>query len=282
MTKIKVGINGVNRMFETLIEEMKLKNFSKKTMEIYLYYNQVFIKYIKKSPREVSGKDIRDYLLYLICKRKSSSTINLIHNALNFYYGNILKKSVKHIPFQKREHKVKQIASKNNIQKMIQVTKNQKHKLIISLLYASGVRRAELVKIKINDLDFGKKLLLVRQGKGNKDRYTILSDLVINQIHTYLMKRPYNSEYLFASQNGHITSSTVEQVIKQARIKAKIKNNLTPHSLRHSFTTHHMESGTKTEYIQEMLGHKDIRTTRGYEKISNRHLMKIKSPHDIF
>ncbi len=236
-------------MFEILIQEMKLRNFSSRTIDVYLYYNKQFLSFCHKSPREVSHKDIRVYILDLITKQHSSSTINLAHNALNFYYGKILRKSVGEIPFQKKEQRIKQLATSSEIQKMHSVLHNPKHKLIISLLYATGVRVSELVKIKLEDLDFGRKLLCVRQGKGKKDRYTILSDKVIEETKDYLNTRPYHSSYVFASHTGHISSRTVEEVICQACKKARINKNISPHSLRHSFTTHHMEAGTKTEYI---------------------------------
>ena len=268
-------------MFETLIEEMKLHNFSPKTRSIYLHYNQTFLHFIRKYPKEVSGADIRHYLLYLINKHHSSSTINLAHNALNFYYGKILRKNVDEIPFQKRESKIKEIASPEEIQKLIDVTPNPKHKLVISLLYASGVRRSELVTIRIEDLDLNKRLLLIKAGKGNKDRFTILSHTVIQQIKDYLRTRPYPSPYLFASHQSHITPTTVERIIEHARQKAKIEKNITPHTLRHSFATHHLEVGTRLEYIQQMLGHRDIRTTRAYQNIVTKHLETITSPQDI-
>ena len=138
-------------------------------------------------------------------------------------------------------------------------------------------------KIKLKKkyhIDFEKRLLMVKQGKGNKDRTTILSELVIFELKNYLKSRPYNSEYVFASHKGHISARTVEVVIKTARRKAKITKNITPHSLRHSFATHHMESGTRAEYIQKMLGHKDIRTTKIYERVSTKLLEGIRSPHD--
>ncbi len=267
--------------FKILIEEMKLKNFSPKTIDIYLYYNQEFLKYCHKSPREVSHLDIREYLLHCIEKRYSSSTINLAHNALAFYYGRILRKRVGDIPYQKREQRIRVFASSEEIENMITAIDNPKHKLLISLLYASGVRVSELVTLKIEDVDLKRRLLKVRQGKGNKDRYTILSLKVTAQIQHYLQTRHIQNNYLFAFRDGHITPRTVEEVLKQACKKASIKLPLTPHSLRHSFATHHMEQGTKTEYIQQMLGHKDIRTTRIYEHISTKHLENIKSPHDL-
>lgn len=259
---------------------MKLKNFSRKTISTYLYYNHDFIKFCQKSPRDVTAKDIRLYLLNFLEKGKTSSTINLAHNALNFYYGRILKRKVKDVPFQKREQKTKILASQFEINRMHSVVRNPKHKLMISVLYASGVRISELVKIKISDLDLENRLLLVRQGKGMKDRSTILSYTVVEEIKRYLDQRPYKSEYLFASREGHVCPRTVEAIIKTALQKAKISKNITPHSLRHSFATHHMEQGTRTEYIQKMLGHKDIRTTRSYEQVTNRHLLDVKSPHD--
>ncbi|MDP3733695.1 MAG: tyrosine-type recombinase/integrase [Nanoarchaeota archaeon] len=269
-------------MFEILIQEMKLRNFSSKTIDVYLYYNKEFLQFCQKSPRDISHKDIRIYLLHLITRQYSSSTINLAHNALNFYYGKILQKSVDRISFQKKEQRIKQIASVDEIQRMHFALKNPKHKLILSLLYATGVRVSELVCIKIKDIDLERKLLCVRQGKGKKDRYTILSNAVIDEMKNYLRTRPDKSPYLFASSGGHISPRTVEEVITQACTEAQIQKKITPHSLRHSFATHHMEAGTKTEYIQQMLGHTDIRTTRGYEQIVTSHLEKIKSPHDNF
>jgi integrase/recombinase XerD len=267
--------------FEILLQEMKLRNFSSQTIKAYLYHNKVFLDFIKKSPREVSGKDIRRYLLCLIEKQKSSSSVNLVHNALAFYYGKVLRKKVTDIPFQKREQKIKVIASQDDIRNMLNATTNSKHKLLISFLYASGLRRSEVVKVKLRDIDFDQKVLLVRQGKGKKDRITILSNSLISEIKEYLKTRNEKIEYLFATRNKHMNPRTVEAIIKQACKKARITKNISPHSLRHSFTTHHMALGTKTEYIQEMLGHKDIRTTRGYERISKTHLLNIKHPHDM-
>lgn len=267
-------------MLKILNEEMRLRNFSPKTIDVYIHYNQEFLRFCKKGPREVSHLHIRKYLLHCIEKRYSSSTINLAHNALAFYYGRILRKRVGDIPYQKREQRVRVFPSPDEIDVMINVLDNPKHKLMLSLLYASGVRVSELVSIKIEDIDLQKRLLKVRQGKGNKDRYTILSMKVVEQIKNYTPTYSSESNYLFASSDGHITIRTVEEVLKQACHKAKIKNALTPHSLRHSFATHHMEHGTKTEYIQQMLGHKDIRTTRIYEHISTKHLEKIRSPQD--
>jgi len=267
-------------MFEILLQEMKLRNFSLKTIKAYLFYNQKFIEFIKKSPKEISGNDIRNYLLYLESKKKSTSMINLAHNALNFYYGIILRKNVNKIPFQKREDTIKQILSKEEIKRLIDVTENPKHKLVISLLYASGIRVSELIKIRLEHLDLERKMLLVKQGKGKKDRYTILSENVIKMIKDYLNQRYYQNKYLFNSYQEHLSVRTIQEILKQARQKARINKNVHPHLLRHSFATHLMENDVPETKIQLLLGHKDIKTTQQYARVTNKHLLGIQSPHD--
>ncbi len=267
-------------MFEILIQEMKLRNFSSRTQEVYLYYNQNFLKYINRSPKEITQNEIKQYLLHLDEKQYSSSSINLAHNALSFYYGKILRKNIWTIPFQKREQKMREILTKDEIKQLINAPTNSKHQLFIGLLYATGVRVDELIHLKINDLNFNRKLLLVRQGKGKKDRYTLLSENIIKKIQEYLSNRKNESQYLFETPDGHITDRTAQQILKYAKNKAKIKKTVTPHILRHTFATHLMEANIKTEYIQQLLGHNDIRTTRIYECITTKHLETIQSPHD--
>jgi site-specific recombinase XerD len=267
-------------MFEILSQEMKLRNFSTRTQEVYLYYNHHFLNYIKRSSKDITHNEIKKYLLYLDEKQYSSSSINLAHNALAFYYGKILRKNISRIPFQKREQKIREILTTEEMKNLINAPQNPKHQLLIAMLYATGVRVNELTHIKLNDLNFNKKLLLVHQGKGKKDRYTILSENIIIKIQSYLQHRKNKSDYLFETRDSHITDRTVQQILKNARNKARIKKTVTPHILRHTFATHLMENNVKTEYIQQLLGHKDVRTTRIYEGITTKHLETIQSPHD--
>ncbi len=266
--------------FETLVQEAKLRNFSSRTIEVYVHYNERFLRFCRKTPQEVTTADIRAYLLRLQERGKSSSTINLAHNALNFYYHDILKRSFS-VPFQKREQKMREILTKEEMERLCAAPSNPRHQLLINLLYATGVRVDELIRIKVDGLDFSRKLLLVRQGKGKKDRYTILSQRVLQQLKAYLASKQTESPYLFDTPSGHITDRTVQAVLKNARKRAKITKKVTPHILRHTFATHLMEAGVKTEYIQQLLGHKDVRTTRIYEAITTKHLENIQSPHDI-
>ena len=247
-------------MYETLTQEMKLRNFSPRTMEMYLEYNRDFFRFTQKNPRDVSGKDIRNYLHHLIAKQQSSSTINLAHSALDLYYGTILRKKVASIPLQNEGQKIPPVAEPTEIQRMIELTSNPKYKLLMSLLYASGLPLTELINIKIEDINPTKRVLTLRTG--TPDHVVILTKQVLTQIQQYLRDRPYESPYLFASQDGHITDRMVNAVIKQALEKARIRTSRFPHSQHHSFA------------------HENIRTTRIFEPIIPVHLQTISSPQD--
>jgi site-specific recombinase XerD len=268
-------------VFEALIEECILRNYSKRTIELYLHYNKQFIKLIKKSPHQVTQKDIRWYLGVLIQWNRSPATVNLAHNALIFYYSQILKRKFYDIPFQKKEQKIKETLDKEEIKSLIEATHNPKHKLMINMLYATGVRVSELIKIKVEHIDFLKKLLLVKQGKGKKDRYTIISNNNIKEIKKYLEERKTGSNYVFETKSNHISSRTVQAVLKKAKRLAKIEKNVTPHILRHSFATHLKETGIEDSTLQKLMGHKSYRTTQTYAKVTNKHLANIKSPQDF-
>ncbi len=268
-------------MFDAMLDEMRLRNFSVKTMKVYLFYNQDFLRWVQKRSQDVVEADIRRYLLEYICNGRSSSTVNLAHNALLFYYNTVMKRRFYSLPFQKREQKVRVVPSRNEIEKLIGVMCNVKHKLVISMLYATGVRCSELIAIRVSDIDFERRLLLVRQGKGKKDRYTILSHSVLGLVREYLNIRVRKgSLYLFDTASGHISSATVEKVVANAVSSCGLMKNITPHCLRHAFATHHMRAGTQIEYIQKMLGHKDIRTTQIYERIDTLDLEGLRSPQD--
>ncbi len=267
-------------MFQRIIEECKLRNYSKQTQKAYLYYNKKFLEFCRKEPREVQHKDVREYILHLIEQQKSSSTVNLAHNALRFYYCIIMKRRFEKIAFCKREQKIKEILTKKEINTLIHTVQNPKHKALISLLYCSGLRVSELIKLKVLDINHEQKIIHVRQGKGCKDRFTILSEKTLGLLDTYLSTRKTKSPYVFDSRKGHITSRTVQETLKKAAKKANFTKHVHPHLLRHSFATHHLHNNTPTEYVQGMLGHKDIRTTRKYLTLLTDHLSSLQSPHD--
>lgn len=269
--------------FVNLERELKIRNFSSKTVKSYLYYNKQFIKFASKSPREIKNEDIKKYLEYLIKDKKfSSSTVNLVINALKFYYKQILKRKMFFdIKQAKKEKKLPIVLSKQEIDKMIKVIKNPKHKFVIQFLYSTGMRVSEVVKVKMKDIDFDRKLILIRCGKGKKDRYTLLANSLI-KILKRQSKLKKKNDYLFTSFDGkkHWHVMSVQKIIKSASELAGIRKNVSAHTLRHSFATHLLEKGIDIRYIQELLGHKNLETTQIYTKVANNILSEIQNPLD--
>lgn len=264
-----------------LERELKIRGFSPKTVKAYLYYNKDLIKYASKSPREIKIDDIKEYLFSLKGKNFSNATLNLAINAIKFYYTQILKRSFlfnKEIVRTKKAKKLPEVFTKEEVREILATVQNVKHKLILGLMYSSGLRVSEVINVKVLDLDFKNKMLKVRQSKGAKDRMTILSDKVVGVLEKYL-KNKKSGDYVFeSSRGGKLTERSVQKVFSQALQKSGIKKQASCHSLRHSFATHLLESGTDIRYIQELLGHKRLETTQIYTKVANNKLKNIKSP----
>src|SRR3989338_9605132 len=176
------------KMFDILNEELELLGYSKETIDVYIHYNQDFLRFIKKEPKCVSSQDIKRYLLHNI--NKKPRTINLMISALKFYYDRIYHKKLFHsIRRMKQEKHIPLVISKENIRKMIESTSNIKHRILIELLYGSGLRAGECTRLRINDLNLDEGYGIIRQGKGKKDRYIILSERFVNDMRNYLSKR---------------------------------------------------------------------------------------------
>lgn len=258
-----------------------LRNFSPRTMSAYLYHNQRFLQFIQKSPREIKCSDIRSYLLWLYERRMSVSHINVAHSALELYYGKILRRSLE-LPFQKKPFVYRQTLTKEEIKILLEIVKNKKHKLLIAVLYATGVRVQELVNIRREHLDIARGFLLVKQGKGRKDRYTLLPRNLVTEIETYSKEEKKTDGYLFTTTHGKLTVRTVEVILHKAAKKAGIRKKVTPHILRHTFAMHLLEGGTKLEQIQQLLGHTHLQTTQIYARTNPEQLQGIQSPYFSF
>ena len=219
-----------------LKQEMKLRNFSLKTIQSYLYFITDILKKANKNPKTIIANDIRNYLENLVNNKKSSSTINIAYNAFKFYFEKILRRRFfVNIPRAKKSKYLPVVLSKQEVIKMIKITNNPKHKFVIQLMYSTGLRISEVVKIKMLDIDLDRKLLLVKGGKGNKDRYTILANSLIN-----ILKQQKDvknkDDYLFTSRNNktHWHIMSVQKVVKEIAKRANISKNISAHTLRHS------------------------------------------------
>jgi len=209
----------------------------------------------------------------------SSQTVNQGLQAINFFCWNVLKYHEKiDIRFTKTPSKLPVVLSRSEIEKIINSINNPKYKLLISLSYASGFRVSEVINLKIKDLDLQQLTVHINGAKGNKDRITIFPEKLVNDFRDLIKMRDMN-DYVFASERGgKLTERTAQKIFENALGRAEIKKDATFHSLRHSFATHLLENGVDVRYVQELLGHANIRTTQLYTKVTNLSLRNIKSP----
>ncbi len=267
-------------MLKKLETELKIRGFSKNTIKSYIYNNQKFLEFSGKPFDQISTEDIKSYLAFLISdKGLRPSSVSLALSAIRFYFEEVEKKKLfDDIRPPKSEKKIPTVLSKQEIRKMFDSIDNPKHKLLVKCMYGSGLRVSECVSLKVDDIDYNEKIGKVRAGKGKKDRYIIMPATHIDQIKQYAEERDDKSEYLFPSNDTHITARQAQKVVKSAALKAGIKKRVFCHALRSSFATHLLESGTDIRVIQELLGHSNLATTERYTKVSAEQIKKVKSP----
>lgn len=270
--------------FIRMREQIVLKGYSPHTQRSYLSEFAQFLHLLGSHRADTMSEDrIRSYVLY--CKEKLKLKENTIHsriNALKFYYEQVLHRKLVFvdIPRPKKPSSLPKVISKEDIRKMLEKTDNIKHRMALKLVYGMGLRVSEIVQLKLSDYDQSRKVFHIRNAKGKKDRYIPAPQSILEELNTYYLEyRP--KEYILEGQaGGQYTIRSVQAVFKQAMIRAKINKPIGIHGLRHSYATHLMEAGVDIAFIQKLLGHKDIKTTLIYTKVSDKHLSKIKSPLD--
>ena len=261
---------------------MNIECKSNSTKQIYKFHIDNFIKYCNSN---VTQDKINPYLNYLVVeKRYKPSSLGLVKYSLIYYFTKILHQQIiVYIPLIKKDKKLPMVVSKVLILKMIDVTTNLKHKIIIELLYSSGIRLSELYNLKWQDIDYENRLVRVNKGKGAKDRLSILSQKVVESLKEYQSKRKDNNSYIFINdynENKRITKRTIQQVLRNACKKLNLNYIITPHQLRHSLATHLVENDVNLRKIQILLGHSNLNTTKIYTQVAKNDLMNIKNPLD--
>ncbi|MFH1770812.1 MAG: site-specific tyrosine recombinase/integron integrase [archaeon] len=266
-------------MLEKLDNELKLRGYSTETIKAYLKYNKDFALYVRKPAVEVNIDDVKAYLGHLISdKGLSPRSINLARSALLFYFNEVLNRGFVNVKTPKIARNLPVVLSKNEISLMIKNASSRKSRLMIKMLYSSGLRVSELVNMRVNQLELDSKTAWVRSGKGGKDRLVILSDNVVKDIRKYLEK--HEGEYLFSGHQGSLSTRNIQQIVSALAAKSGIKKQVTPHTIRHSFATHLLNAGNDIRIIQELLGHADLSTTQIYTHVSDEAKRKVQSPLD--
>jgi integrase/recombinase XerD len=271
-------------LYKLMEEEIKLKGYSFKTKKSYLSHIKRFSSFINKNLDEIVNQDVRQYSLFLLEERKvSHSYVNQAISSIRFLCNEVLRqnKIIEAMPRPKKEYKLPNVLSFQDVTKILMALKNEKHKTILFLTYSAGLRIGEVIKLKSQDIDSQRMLIHVVQGKGKKDRYTVLSEIALEQLRKYY--KLYKPEiWLFPGQNAkeYITERTVQRVFENACIAAKITKKATMNTLRHSFATHLLEGGIDLRYIQELLGHSSSKTTEIYTHVTQKSISNIQSPLD--
>ncbi|MDD5177911.1 MAG: tyrosine-type recombinase/integrase [Candidatus Nanoarchaeia archaeon] len=270
------------KLLKNLEVELKLRGFSKETLSSYMRHNKLFLDYIKKEPDKVTESDIKSYMSYIISDLKlKPRSVSLKKSALKFFYDEILKKNIINLKTPRIPKSNPEVLSRDEIFLLIKNAKSQKTKLIIELLYSTGLRVSELVRLKTDEINFKEKTIRVKAGKGSKDRMTIVGGKVLKELERYLQTLPSENVWIFPGQGRDIlTTRNIQKIIQNTAMKAGIKKRVTPHTLRHSFATHLLENGTDIRLIQELLGHSQLSTTQIYTHVSQEQIKKIKSPLD--
>jgi len=265
-------------------KKLEIVRYSESTEKIYIHYFKQFISaFASRDLETITKEEINNYILKLIQEDKiSNSQQNQRINAIKFYYEKVIGKEVEYYQFDRprRERKLPDVLSKQDIGMMLKVTDNLKHKSLIALIYSCGLRRSEAINLKLGDIDSNRMLIKIRGAKGKKDRYVQLAESTLHLLRDYYRKeRP--SVYVFEGQPGvKYSASSLFKVIKNSALKAGINKVVYPHILRHSFATHHLEQGTDLRFIQEWLGHDSSKTTEIYTHVSQKEFCKFKNPID--
>ena len=260
--------------------EMLRRGLSKQTVRAYSYHVQRFLLFYKdKNPSHFSKADVREYLYFLQEKGLHGSSLNVVHNALRFMMIDILHKGMYlKILFSKVPRKTAEYLTRGEIKSILGSIENEKHHLIIALMYGAGLRVGEVVGLKKEDFDFQNMIGWVRHGKGNKDRPFIIPETLKEKI-LALCSLP-RSFLFMGNNNTHLSIKSVQEIVKKASQKAKISKHIHPHTFRHSFTTHLLESGYDIVTVQSLLGHVHPETTLGYSHAIRPKLITAKSPLD--
>lgn len=261
--------------------ELKISKNSDYTIRNYLRANQALLDYIKKNPEELTDDDVKLYIAENLSNNASSSIIVFLA-AVKFAYSNILGKDpTTKIKRPRKEKKLPSVLTKQEVKDLLNSLENKKSKLMVSLIYACGLRVSELTSLKSEDINFTEKVGTIKQAKGRKDRIFNLPNFLLEDIKSQVENQKQNNqEYLFTGPKGKLSTRNLQKIVSKAARKSNIQKDVHCHTLRHSFATHLLEDGIDIRYIQTLLGHSSIATTELYTHISREAIKLIKSPID--
>jgi integrase/recombinase XerD len=269
---------------EKMLEDLQLRGITPRTQKRYIREVRDLANYFKKSPEELAEEEVKKYLVHLLEDRKlSTGTYKNYVAGIKFLYKTTLNREevVEKIKYPKAKIKLPVVLDLAEVKMLLTVMENLKHRAILTITYSAGLRISETARLKVTDIDSKRMMVRVQQGKGYKDRYTILSKTALVCLRQYWRSyRP--KDWLFEGQKEgtHIGISSIRQIFLEAKERAGITKPASPHTLRHSFATHLIEAGTSLHHVQLLLGHKSPTTTTVYLHVSRMNLAQVTSPLD--
>lgn len=266
-----------------MIRELELRRKAPTTVSSYVKAVEELARYYRRSPDRISTEEIRDYMHFLIVGKKLSySSCNHKIVAINFFFREVVRRKVNLRVPMKRSGRLPEPLSREEVARLLDAAENQKHRVLMMTAYSGGLRVSELVRLKPQDIHSDRMLIRVNQGKGRKDRYTLLSQRLLDELRAYWREsRP--ESWLFPNQTrtDHMPTCTPARAFYRLKQRAGITHGHGIHTLRHSFATHLLEAGVDLRTIQILMGHTSLNTTVKYLHVTEKHLEQTKSPLDL-
>ncbi len=276
----------MGQLREKMEADLKIGGYSEGTQRIYLYYAKKYAAYFQRSPEEMGEDEVREFLLHLVTEQTvSRSTLKQVRAALKFLYGVTLNRpvEVEWLPTIRKQRRLPVILSSTEVVSFLTAVQATKYRAVLTSIYAGGLRISEACRLLPGDIDSDRKVITVR-GKGDKERYTMLSARLLDCLRDYWkQERPRRDGWLFpgGTKAGHASPETIRNVFHKVVTAVGITKKVTPHSLRHSFATHLIESGVDVTVVQALLGHSSILTTQIYTHVSVEQIASTRSPLDL-
>lgn len=272
----------IERILTAMENELTLRRYSPRTHQAYLGHLRRFLDHFGQAAETITGDQLKAYFLDLVHSGVSHSYQNQAISAVKFLYRHVIKQPdvLTDLPRPVRRKKsLPAVLNRSEVRRLFQAIDNLKHRSVLLVIYAGGLRVSEAARLKVSDVDGERKQVFVRSGKGGKDRYTVIGETALEALRDYWrVYRPNDWLFPGARPDIHISSRTIQTVFRRARDEAGIRKDATVHTLRHSFATHLLADGVDIRYIQELLGHEDVRTTQRYTHVSDP--AKVRSPLD--
>lgn len=274
----------MGKLQDRMDRELRIRGYSDRTRAQYLGNMRRFVAHFGRSPEELGPEEVKQYQLYLTQERHLAwSTFNTQVCAIRFFYREVLEVDwdVTHIPYQKTGKKLPVILSRPEVARLIEAAGGFRERALLMLLYSAGLRVGECVRLRITDIDSGRMMIHVQQGKGRKDRFVMLAERLLHTLRRYW--RAYRPPlWLFSGPDPSLPLSTnaVGRIVTATRKRAGIAKPVSPHTLRHSFATHLLERGDNIRVIQKLLGHRSLRSTQIYTHVAETYVRDTKSPLD--